>query len=181
VPELNTNLIDVYNLSGTLLHSYPTGYSAQLGAALLATDGNVWLGTTAGATLGRVTPAGVVTSFAMPNHGGLRGLTTGPDNNIWITGDLASVFKVTTAGVIGATFTLPTNPATPRGITAGPDGNLWVAEMTGNKIARITTAGVITEFTIPTANSQPVGITAGPDGNIWFTESAGNKIGYITP
>jgi streptogramin lyase len=181
VPELATNVVDVYNTSGTLLHTYPTGYSAQLGEALLATDGNVWLGTTVGSTLGKVTPAGAVTTFALSNHGGLRGLTTGPDNNIWITGDVASVFKVTTAGSIAATLTLPTNPATPRGITAGPDGNLWVAEMTGNKIARITTGGTITEFTIPTANSQPVGITRGPDGHIWFTESAGNKIGYVVP
>jgi streptogramin lyase len=181
VPELNTNLIDVYNTSGALLHTYPTGYSAQLGEAVLATDGNVWLGTSTGSTLGKVTPAGTVTAFALANHGGLRGLTNGPDKNIWITGDVASVFKVTTAGSVAATFTLPTNPATPRGITAGPDGNLWVAEMTGNKIARITTAGTITEFTIPTANSQPIGITSGPDGHIWFTESAGNKIGYVVP
>jgi streptogramin lyase len=181
VPELSTNLIDVYNTSGTLLHTYPTGYSAQLGEALLATDGNVWLGATVGATLGKITPAGVVTTVALGNSGGLRGLTNGPDRNIWITGDLASVFKVTTAGVLAATLTLPTNPATPRGITSGPDGNLWVAEMTGNKIARVTPGGTITEFTIPTANSQPVGITRGPDGNVWFTEAAGNKIGYIVP
>jgi DNA-binding beta-propeller fold protein YncE len=116
---------------------------------------------------------------------GPRGITVGPDGNLWFTEYYGNrIGRVTPAGVITQFPPLPTPTSLPESITAGPDGNLWFTEASGNKIGRITPAGVITEF--PPASSSislsgPTGITAGPDGNLWFTEASGNKIGQITP
>ena len=126
-----------------------------------------------GDRIGRITPGGTVTEFA-PHHAQqrARGITAGPDGNLWFTESRA-------------TRSAGSRPAAPspnsrrhhaqqrtRGITAGPDGNLWFTEPVGDRIGRITPGGTVTEFSAGiTPNSAPVGITAGPDGNLWFTET----------
>lgn len=110
--------------------------------------------------------------------GGPRGITTGPDGNIWFTqGSGMKIGRVTPAGVV--TEFGPTS-GFPDGITAGPDGNLWYAAYSGNKIGRITTAGVITEFALA-PGTGPAMIVKGPDGNLWFTGFDAAQIGRITP
>ena len=129
--------------------------------------------------IGRITTAGVITEFPVPTAGSSpRGITAGPDGNLWFTEWLSGkIGRITPAGVISE-FTTPTASNT-HGITTGPDGNLWFTETTGDNIGRITTAGAITEFPV---NGHPSGITAGPDGNLWFAEflGGGGKIGRIT-
>jgi streptogramin lyase len=146
-------------------------------------DGNLWFVVgivTDHAAIGRMTPSGVVTLFALPRTTPSPWMITpGPDGNLWFT-ESCCVGRITPAGVI-TEFDLPNPSSDPRGITAGPDGNLWFTEQGGNRIGRITPAGVITEFSAglsPLAN--PYAITAGPDGNLWFTEPNG-AIGRITP
>jgi virginiamycin B lyase len=134
--------------------------------------------------IGRLTPRGVITEFALPFLEGNApyGITSGPDGNLWFTeinGNQIGRLTPRDRGVI-TEFAVPTPNSMPYGITSGPDGNLWFAEWNGYQIGRITPQGVITEFAIPTPNSGPIGITSGPDGNLWFTEIYSNKIGRIT-
>src|SRR5438128_1578799 len=80
-----------------------------------------------------------------------RGITAGPDGNLWFADEARSnIGRITLAGSI-TEFPLPTNcglsgGCEPWSITAGPDGNLWFTELDGNRIGRITTTGSITEF-----------------------------------
>ncbi len=163
-------------------------------------DGNLWFTEGGNSAIGRITPAGVVTDFPVPdqgNQGHVVGVTQGPDGNVWFVvggigcGDLSPqcnpaanpVGKITPAGVV-TEFPLPDNGGL-TAIVTGPDGNLWFTdanEVQGQfgKIGRITTAGVIKEFPLPTPNSLPIAIASGADGNIWFVESLNNKIGRIT-
>jgi cysteine-rich repeat protein len=122
-----------------------------------------------------------ITEFPVPTAASQpRGITAGPDGNLWFTESLGNkIGRSTTAGVI-TEFPIPTPNSFPLGITSGPDGNLWFAEGTGNKIGSITTAGVITEYTVPTAASSPRSIVSGPDGRLWFTEGTADKIGAVT-
>jgi hypothetical protein len=115
----------------------------------------------------------------VPTFGGYpRGITAGPDGNLWFTEEyVGKVGRITPAGAI-TEFPVPTATAYLEGITAGPDGNVWFTEKGKDRIGRVTPAGAITEFPIPTY-SGPWGITAGPDGNLWFTEYDGNKIGRL--
>jgi len=112
-----------------------------------------------------------------------RGITAGPDGNLWFTEPSGNrIGRITPAGVVTEFSAGITPDSYPQGITAGPDGNLWFTESVGNRVGRITPTGVVTEFSAGiTPGSYPQGITAGPDGNLWFTESIGDRVGRITP
>lgn len=147
----------------------------------LGSDGAFWFteSNIQANSIGRITTAGVYTSYSIPTSGYPWGIAAGPDGSLWFTEHANKIGRITTTGVI-TEFPILTAASGPLGITAGPDGSLWFTQSGGNKIGRITTTGMITEFPLPTPASAPRDITAGPDGNLWFTESGGNKIGRIT-
>ena len=126
-----------------------------------------------------MTPLGAVTEFSLPfSTSSSRGITVGPDGNLWFTQSNNTIGRITTAGAV-TEFPLPTRSSGPEGITAGPDGALWFTEAGTNKIGRITTSGEITEFPLP--EPRTIGpITTGLDGNLYFSEWGGNRIGRIT-
>jgi len=147
-------------------------------------DGNVWFGGN-GATISKMTTAGVVTDYTVPSDpSAITSITVGPDDNLWFTmnartsGD-ATIGRITTSGVITQFTTggIYTNGNT-KYITTGPDGNLWFT-YGGFQIGRITPTGTVTNFTVN--NTDLLGdITTGPDGNLWFTNYSGDKVGRIT-
>ncbi len=137
-------------------------------------DGNLWFTENAAGKIGRMTPAGVVTSFVLPDvpppegsPAGTAGTTpnptaiaAGPDGSLWFTGIPGEIGRITTAGVV-TEFPLPavpppagspagtaSTPATATAIVAGPDGALWFTGVPG-EIGRISTTGVVTEFAVP--------------------------------
>jgi virginiamycin B lyase len=158
-------------------------------------DGNMWFTETVAVSqqqfygpvgpgyVGRVALNGNFTMFAIPGTTNtLKGITAGPDGNIWFVEQYASVNKIgrlTTSGQL-TEFAIPTANSLPSTFRPGPDGNLWFTEYGANQIARITPAGVITEVPIPTPNSGPLDIVTGPDGNLWFTEGNANQIGRFS-
>ncbi len=160
---------------------YPLAAGSTPFGITLGPDGALWFTQQGNNRIGRITQAGVITSFLITTaSSGPQGITSGPDGNLWFTENTANkIGKITTAGVV-TEFPLPTVGSGPAGITLGPDGNLWFTQQTGNRIGRITTAGAIIQIVVPTLSSQPEGITSGPDGALWFTEMQGNKIGRIT-
>ncbi|GAC1578573.1 MAG: hypothetical protein NVS3B18_12330 [Candidatus Dormibacteria bacterium] len=156
------------------------GGLADLGAG---PDGAVWFSRPTG--LERITPAGVHTTFKLPQgkfrtDGPLAGRpVAGPDGALWFSFGLDTVGRLTTAGQATA-FTLPPSPTetpsvyrgpTPSGLTLGPDGALWFVLAGSNRLAPITTAGAITEY-----GGLPPGFptgapTFGPDGALWLSHS----------
>ena len=136
-------------------------------------------------SIGRITPAGVATTFSDPGIVQPHDITVGPDGALWFTYydlDHSGIGRITTAGVI-TTFTDATIDS-PEAITAGPDGALWFTNTGNNSIGRITTAGVVSNYTDPSI-TVPLGIVAGPDGALWFTnnfpsDSVSTSIGRIT-
>jgi streptogramin lyase len=159
----------------------PTGISG-VSDITAGPDGNSWFTEANANKIGRISPAGAFTEFAIPTFSsGPGGITTGPDGNLWFTEHNGNqIGRITPSGSV-TEFAIPTAGSQPVGITTGPDGSLWFTEIGANKIGRITTSGTVTEFTVPTPSSSPQGITAGTDGNLWFTETAADNIGRITP
>ena len=154
----------------------PPGIADQPDGIVTGPDGNLWFVNANGRTVGRLTPAGTFTSFAVPGALVMTRITVGGDGALWFTDDLSdTVGRITTTGQV-TTFPLAAG-SFPLGITLGPDGAVWFCELESNKIGRITPAGVVTEFDV-SANHGPSGITTGPDENLWFTGSAG--IGILT-
>jgi streptogramin lyase len=125
--------------------------------------------------VGRVTPAGSITQFAVPGTGaGSEAIAGGADGNIWMVAQEPSngpdwILKVSPAGVI-TRFPLAKGIG-PEGITWGPDGNIWFTEFWTGRVGRMTPAGVITEFSLG-GDSNPRGIVTGPDHNLWFVEGS---------
>ena len=100
-------------------------------------------------TIGRITPAGVVTTFPVPTaHAVPDQIAAGADGNLWFTEDSGGIGRITTAGVV-TEFQPPTANNFTYGIAAGPDGNVWFTEsrQSGSagpgqaEIGRITPSG----------------------------------------
>lgn len=157
--------------AGTSISSQRAGTLNPAGLALGA-DGNLWFTEPDTDTVGRMTPAGISTTFP---GGSLhaREIAAAADGNLWIAG-ATGIGRMTTAGV------LTVFPTSATSITGGPDGNVWFTS--GSSIGRITPAGVISMFATPVVGATAAAITGGPDGNLWFTYTSGaTDIARITP
>ena len=141
-------------------------------------DGALWFTNAArgsGGSIGRITTAGVVTSYTNSSVDQPHGITVGSDGALWFTNHGSnSIGRITTAGVI-TSYSGPSIHA-PQGITAGPDGALWFTNQQTETIGRITTTGVISKFTGMTASGA---ISAGADGALWFADGP-HTIGRMT-
>jgi streptogramin lyase len=119
--------------------------------------------------------AQVITEFVLPPGGSPRGITAGPDGNVWFTVP-GAIGRITPGGVVTEFSQLYPDP---RFIVTGPDGNLWFTQDDGCdngfwSVGRMTPDGVLTEFAQPTFCRYLGDIAVGSDGNLWFTWSSGN-------
>jgi streptogramin lyase len=146
-------------------------------------EGNLWFGEhiegSSAVKLGRITPAGVVTDFALPeaDHP-LTGLTVDTAGNVWTSTPEAMV-KMTPTGTV-TNYPKKAGTGKTYNLAAGAEGNVWFSEREHAAIGKITPSGTITEYALP-AGSTPAGITLGPDGNLWFANNNPARIGRITP
>jgi streptogramin lyase len=124
-------------------------------------------------------PPGTITEFAVTSFsGGPNWITSGPDGNLWFTGEPGTIKRITPAGVV-TPFAIPSG-TNADGITAGPDGNLWFCESGVDKIGRITPSGQTTEITIPGGNPCDTITPRAEDGLLWFTVHSGYSVGTVT-
>jgi streptogramin lyase len=174
-----------------LFGPFPDSTGIQSGDIARGPDGNVWFTEELSQKVGRITPAGVITEFAVPGQI-LAGIAAGPDGRIWVVDSTGIIFKMSTAGVIVGTFAVahPTGCEDDQQLTqivAGPNQTLWFTDLACSVVYRITTTGSITAFPVRPQNfTRPNAITVGPDGNLWFTESGSDadgriSIGRLTP
>ena len=168
-------------------------------------DGNMWFtdnfhpfGDPASYDVGRVTPAGVVTTFKAPTPAngcqciGASGITAGSDGNVWFAGDDAGNLysmspdgsTITVYPVPGATTPSGPQAAQPFGVATGPDGNLWITDAANDLIDKVNPACPgcgFTQYALPShascvANGACEGpglIIKGPDGAMWFLTQTG--------
>lgn len=134
----------------------------------VATDraGNIYVADTANNTIRKITPAGVVTTFA-----GTAGVVGHADG----TGPAASFFF-------------------PSGIATDSAGNVYVADEMNNTIRKITPAGVVTTIagialTMGHANGPgatatfngPQGVATDSAGNVFVADTGNSTIRQISP
>jgi streptogramin lyase len=173
----------------------------------LGPDGNVWFTETlpfdssgnqianSNKMIGRVTPSGVVTQFAVPTNFAGTGsintntgtyITAGGDGNVWfVEASVGNVAKITPAGVV-TEYPLGVGGGL-MGLALGGDGNIWVRSAVFSQaqnalvttLSRVTPSGTVTNFANPTSNTgSDVELVLGPDGALWYPED--QKIGRIT-
>jgi len=166
-------------LAGSIVE-FPVPAQSAGGDITAGPDGNVWFTEPWAHRVGRMTPSGQLTEFALPPPVAYPwGLTAGPDGNLWII-DGYAIHRMTVAGEVTGTFVIPTSATEARDITNGPDGALWFTEQGKGKVGRITTEGIITEFALPAEDRLPHQIVSGPDGALWFAQSQGPGVARMT-
>jgi streptogramin lyase len=145
--------------------------------------GTAWFTVGAGASgqqpkLVRVSPAGQMHDYPLPEEGNFEGIAIGPDGVPWFVdaaaGDIGRIAPDGSISYYGPASGDPTE------IALSTDGSLWFTESSSNKVGRVTSDGSVTEYALPTLSSHPTGITAGRAGVMWFCESAADKIGRIS-
>jgi streptogramin lyase len=178
-------------INGSWLLQFPAGIlddSSRRGAFLMRNSRQnlliqvVFLGCAA-FSIATQAQAQTFTEFPLPNaNSSPRGITAGPDGNLWFAeANINKIGVITPGGVVtefSSNFIYD-----PVAIVAGSDGALWFTEPLANGISRITTAGAVDHYTqFPTNNSNAFNIAAGPDGRLWVAESCNcaNKIASIT-
>ena len=114
----------------------------------LGPDGAVWFSMTdtrlhgrGPRRIGRITPAGEITTFQSGIAGDLGDIAAGVDGNLWVTergGETRSgrILRMTPAGEITA-YADGLGAGTPGRIVAHPDGSLWFTLLGSNEIGRI--------------------------------------------
>ena len=129
-------------------YEVPTA-SAGLTDIVTGPDGNLWFTEQWANKVGRITPAGAVTEFALPDGTGPHDIVAGPDGNVWFTESSANRIGRMTPGGALTEFDLP-NPGSPTRLAAGADGRLWYTKPSNpGYVGSITTEGVVEEFEFP--------------------------------
>jgi virginiamycin B lyase len=159
--------------------SQPTRPEASApGGIALGVDGNMWF-TDDGHNgngedlIGRVTPTGHVTEFAIPTpNSGPGSIALGADGNMWFTEvRVGKVGRVTPSGDI-TEFNVPGLEGALNGIALGSDGNMWFGgSFQASGLGWITPAGQSHRIPASLLGSANVGsLAADSEGNIWFTD-----------
>jgi streptogramin lyase len=163
-------ITDRYQLDG---QSNPRGIAA-------GPDGNMWFTETS--KIGRITPSGDITEFALAFNSFARGIAAGPDGNMWFVaqGGGAWIGRITPGGTI-TRFDFDADGAFPDGIAAGPDGNMWVTHQAQPRISRIGTG--MSEASV----QPPVVVGSGQAGTqqacsvgAWAVWAANGPTGFST-
>ncbi|HSZ57668.1 MAG TPA: hypothetical protein VK797_18545, partial [Tepidisphaeraceae bacterium] len=160
--------------------------SPQASSLVQGPDGNVWFTDQDNNAIGRETPSGAVTEFAIPTDSALPDqITVGPDGDLWFleTG-LSQIAKITTTGKVTG-FAMPSADSSPSALAAGPGGDVWFVDSGNNEVGKITPAGTVTEFSFDQTNLTLVGgIVEGPDGNLYAAaqdDSGNGALARVTP
>lgn len=142
-------------------------------------DGNLWF--TEDSLIGRITLAGDVTEFALPEGvEGTNDIVAGPDGALWFTlWHRSALGRMTVDGVFSE-FPMPGDFGPAAGIARGPDGLLWFTSRAGWRVGRLNLDGTLTAFPVVEGNYFGA-ITAGPDGNLWFLNDWGSRVVRMTP
>jgi streptogramin lyase len=179
--------VDVISTAGQLVMSL--GLDGKLRGAkqiALGSDGNLWLTGSAYPHIARLTPAGRLTEFTLPNGRSASAVVAGRDGFIWYAEYASTVIgRVAPTGDV-TEFALSGEP---NGLAVGPDGNVWFSTSRGTGVdaaigtrvtfSSITTDGLITQIAAIDTQYHWGPIAAGPDGNLWFIREFENLIGRV--
>jgi len=185
----------------------PSFYSPA-GLALDAA-GNLYVADYGNNIIRKITPAGIVSTFAgngiagsfdatgiLASFNGPKGVAVDATGNVYVADSGNDLIReITPAGVV---TTLAGSDSTgsadgpglsagffgPAGITVGPSANLFVADAGNNLIRMVTSAGVVSTLAgTPDGTTiiNPTGVAADAAGNIFVANYLGNNILKVSP
>lgn len=145
--------------------TYPAGGLWYANCSIInGPDGNMWFADFGNNQIGRITPSGTVTRFALGDDAAPMSMALGSDGAFWFVKGFGNrIGRLTTAGHV---TWFPTKNR-PYNLVSGPDGNIWYTQR-GGTIVKMTTSGQRTNV----INVAKAGASLwSANGNIWFTKS----------
>ncbi len=129
-----------------------------------------------GSAIGRITTAGLITEFAVPDGEAALGITTAPDGALWFTAEgfgsgkassaSGMLGRITTSGVI-TEFAPPIANSGLYNIVYGTDGGFWFVEENENEIGRFAVPLTILTTSVPLARTGlPFATTLYAEGGV---------------
>jgi streptogramin lyase len=180
---LTSATVDPVNGTGATFAPVPTiteytvssAVGNELTSIAAGPDGNVWFTEVSSNAIGRITPAGVVSTFPIPSAGsGPSSITGAPDGALWFTqSGTSQVGRMTTQGAV-TEFPFPNGQNTQSGIVATSQGVMFLERPDPNNSALgfvLYNNGGTGELPLG-ANSGFGGVALGSDGNVWFLDGA---------
>ena len=138
--------------------------------------GNFYVANYGGTTVSKVTPAGVVSTFATGLNNPFS-LAFDSSGNLFVANvGSNTVSEVTPAGVV-STFATGFNG--PQGLAFDAAGNLFVANAGVNTVSEVTPAGVVSTFA--SGFNAPQGLAFDASGNLFVANAFGNTVSEVTP
>ncbi len=182
-----------------------TGTSAQFNSPYAIesdTSGNLYVADSSNSKIRKITPSGVVTTFATGVSFPI-GVAVDVSGNVYVASNGSQIIKISPSGVVanfaGSSQTgyadgTGTNAmfSAPRGIAVDASGNVYVADQNNRRIRKITSSGVVTTLAgsgaIGSANgtgteaqfAAPQDVTVDATGNVYVADGTGDKIRQIT-
>jgi sugar lactone lactonase YvrE len=213
----NAGVVTTFAGSGTPGTGDGTGTAAQFNAPLTVSiddSDNLYVCDSGSHRIRKITPGGVVTTFAGSSSGSADGTGTAalfntPHNTIvdsagnLFVADIGNnrIRKITPGGVV-TTFAGSSSGSadgtgtaalfsSPSGITIDGSDNLYVADNGNNRIRKITSAGVVTTFAGSSSGSadgtgtaalfsNPWGVSIDSAGSLYVSDSGNLRIRKIT-
>src|SRR5579872_4780414 len=84
---------------GSADYTVPPGRASWPYSLVVGSDKNLWFVELGGRKVGRISSAGVITEFPIPNPQALLGIASGPDGNLWFTDTMAGrIGHISTSG-----------------------------------------------------------------------------------
>lgn len=156
---------------------YPRGIAADK-------NGNAWVADWYNHSIRKVTPAGLVSTFAGPSDGLLNPMGVAVDSagNVYVADTSNSVIRKITSGGSGSILAgLVGNPGSddgpptvarfnfPRGVAVDAAGYVYVADTENSKIRKITPQGNVS--TLGSGFAQPAAVAVDGPGNVFVADS----------
>lgn len=155
------------------VHPVPTSDSG-LGEIVTAPNGDMWFVEEKANKVGRITPAGVITEFALPattsgDAGGAYDLTVAPDGTIWVVFDYGrKIVQLNLATGTGSVYPLGPYPYGEQ-VEIGPDGVPWVSmSFDEDGLARVLPTGTVWHPNAPPCDGW---LARANDGGMWCASS----------
>ena len=217
--QLHAQVVSTLAGSGSSGSTNATGTSASFNkpqGVVVDANGNVYVSEYSGNKIRKITPEGVVTTFAGSSSSGTsngtgtaarfsrpNGLAIDASGNIYVADEWNHrIRKITPAGVV-TTFagsSLGSNNGTgtaaqfnyPSGVAVDGSGNIFVCDRSNHLIRKITSAGVVTTFAGSGSSgnvngtgtaatfANPTGIAIDANDNLYITDYLNHSVRKIT-
>ncbi len=162
--------------AGRFVGAVATPHAADVADAIVAgRDGNIWFAEDANgvARIGRITPTGKLTEYALPPDSSPIALAAGPDGIAFVGHSTPRLGLVSYMGKVSA-IDFKTDIDI-KSVAYDSSGSLWYAGCDG--VGRFTRSHTVRDYLVEGGCNGEAGVSVARGGLAWF--SAGGHIGYV--